>query len=127
MRRSHVTVCLMSVVLLAGCHSSSGGDDKPSARPTSTQTTSSTPGAHGPACTDIWKDGATLPKNYTTCSDGAAPGRQDVTKCKDGTKLVAYSDLYYAVTGGTISKPKAAPMQDTPEFGKVYAACTGEQ
>lgn len=126
MRRSLVPVALL--LLLAACHSS-GSDGRPSAGPTdaTSATTSSTPGTHGPACTDIWRAGATLPKHYTTCSDGAAAGAQDVTKCKDGTTLVAYSDLYYAVTGGTISKPKEAPMQDTPAYGKVYTACTGEQ
>lgn len=120
MRLSRWTVALLSVLLLVGCHSGSN------AKPTSTKTTSSTPGTHGPACTDVWKDGATLPEDYTTCSDGAAAGEQDVTKCKDGTELIAYSDVYYAVTGGKISKPKESPMQDTAAYGKVYTACTGE-
>src|ERR1700712_5301057 len=126
MRLSRVTVALVSVLLLVGCHSS-GSDGKPTATPTSTKTTSSTPGTHGPSCTDVWQDGATLPKDYTTCSDGNAAGAQDVTKCNDGTRLIAYSDLFYAVTGGKITKPKESPMQDTPAYGKVYSACTGEQ
>jgi hypothetical protein len=68
-----------------------------------------------------------LPTDYSRCVANGAYGSQDVTKCKDGTKLIAYSDIYYAITGGKISKPKEAPMQDTPAYGKVYTACTGEQ
>lgn len=122
MRLSLVPVALLSAALLAGC--SSSGGDKPTATPSKTTTT---PAPSGPSCADIWKDGATLPKDYTKCVENGAYGAQDVTKCKDGTKLIAYSDIYYAVTGGTISKPKEAPMQDTPAYGKVFTACTGEQ
>ncbi|KRC63966.1 hypothetical protein ASE12_03825 [Aeromicrobium sp. Root236] len=115
-----------AVLLLAGCTSSDGGkgdDDKETSKPSATKTT---PAPTGPACASIWKDGTTLPADYTRCVDDGAYGLQDVTKCQDGTKLVAYSDTYFAVTGGRISKPKVAPMQDTPEYGKAYTACTGE-
>ncbi len=127
MRR--LTLISVILLLLAGCHSSGG--DQPTATGTATTSppstgTSGTPGPSGPSCADIWIDGATLPKDYTTCNTDGTTGAQDVTRCKDGTKLIAYSDAYYAITGGKISKPTVAPMQDTPEFGKVYAACTGK-
>ena len=130
MRLPLVPVTLLTLLLLAGCHSSDSGKptatDTASSSASSTPTTPSTPGPHGPSCKDVWQAGATLPKDYTTCDEGGTVGTQDVTKCKDGTKLVAYSDTYYAITGGRISKPKVAPMQDTLAFGKVYASCTGE-
>ena len=91
--------------------------------PRPTKTTSA---PKGPDCADIWKSGATLPDDYTQCVEDGAYGTQEVTKCQDGTKLVAYADAYYAVTGGPISKPDVAPMQDTEEYGKAYSACTGE-
>jgi hypothetical protein len=114
-----------ALLLLAGCTSSDGDGDggKDSAKPSATKTTAA---PTGPDCAGIWKAGATLPKDYTKCVNDGAYGEQDVTDCKDGTKLVAYADAYFAVTGGPISKPKVAPMQDTEEFGKVYSACTGE-
>jgi hypothetical protein len=113
-----------AVLLLAGCTSSGDkGDAKDSSKPSATKTTAA---PTGPACAGIWKDGATLPKDYTKCVDNGAYGVQDVTECEDGTKLVAFSDTYFAVTGGPINKPKVAPMQDTPEYGKAYASCTGE-
>ena len=114
-----------ALLLLAGCTSSDGkGDDgKNSTKPSATKTTAA---PTGPDCAGIWKAGATLPDDYTKCVDNGAYGAQDVTECEDGTKLVAFSDAYFAITGGPITKPKVAPMQDTPEYGKAYAACTGE-
>lgn len=115
-----------TLLLLAGCTSSDdkGGDGgKDSAKPSATKTT---PAPTGPDCADIWKDGETLPEDYTRCVDDGAYGPQDVTECEDGTQLVAFADMYYAVTGGPISKPDVAPMQDTEEYGEAYAACTGE-
>ena len=120
-----VILTVTTLVLLAGCTSSSddsSADDKDSAKPSATTTAP----PMGPDCAGIWKAGATLPEDYTKCVDNGAYGLQDVTKCEDGTKLVAYTDEYFAVTGGRISKPAVAPMQDTPEFGKAYTACTGE-
>jgi len=121
-----VILTATALLLLAGCTSSDGkGDDgdKESSKPTATKTTAA---PKGPDCAEIWKAGGTLPEDYTTCVDKGAFGAQDVTECEDGTKLVAFSDAYFAITGGPISKPKVAPMQDTPEYGKAYAACTGE-
>jgi hypothetical protein len=120
-----VILVVTALVLLAGCTSSddkSSADDKDSAKPSATTTAPPT----GPDCGGIWKAGATLPEDYTKCVDNGAYGPQDVTECQDGTKLVAYTDEYFAVTGGRIAKPAVAPMQDTEEFGKAYAACTGE-
>lgn len=120
-----VILTATALLLLAGCTSSDGkgDDDKDSSKPTPTKTTAA---PKGPDCAGIWKAGATLPEDYTTCVDKGAVGAQDVTECEDGTKLVAFSDAYFAITGGLISKPRVAPMQDTPEYGKAYAACTGE-
>ena len=124
-----VLLTVTTLFLLAGCTSSDDkgdggtGDGKDSAEPSATQTT---PPPTGPDCSGIWKNGATLPDDYTRCVDNGAYGPQDVVECQDGTKLVAYADVYYAITGGRISKPDVAPMQDTPEYGKAYSACTGE-
>lgn len=114
-----------ALLLLTGCTSSDGkgDDDKDSSKPSATKTTAA---PTGPDCASIWKAGATLPDDYTKCVDNGAYGTQDVTECEDGTKLVAFSDAFFAITGGPISKPKVAPMQDTPEYAKAYSACTGE-
>lgn len=117
-----------ALLVLAGCTSSDGNGDgdgggNDSAKPSATKTSAA---PTGPDCAEVWKNGATLPEDYTKCVEDGAYGVQDVTECEDGTKLVAYADAYFAVTGGPISKPDVAPMQDTEEFGTVYASCTGE-
>lgn len=118
-------LAVTTLILLAGCTSDGEGDgDKDSAKKPSASKTTAKP--TGPDCAGIWKDGATLPASYTTCVADGVLGPQDVTECQDGSTLVAYSDTFFAVTGGEISKPEVAPMQDTKEFGEAYTACTGE-
>jgi len=120
-------VAVTALLLLTGCTSSDGGDGKGGGKDGTKPSAGATKAApQGPDCADIWKTGATLPDDYTRCVEGGAYGAQDVTKCQDGTKLVAYADTYYAITGGPLSKPDVAPMQDTEEYGKAYSACTGE-
>lgn len=128
-----VLLTVTTLLLVGGCTASSdsGSDDNASGSDGSSG--SGTPGATkspevptGPDCASTWKAGATLPKDYTTCLDDGARGEQETTKCQDGTALVAYSDIYYAVTGGPILKPDVAPMQDTEEYGAAYDACTGQ-
>lgn len=123
MRR--LALVTLTALLLAGCNGS-GSDGDPKDGDKGKPTASTTPVPSGPTCADIWKAGATLPKDYTTCVDGGAAARQDVEECLDGTKLVVFMDQMYAVTGGKILAPKAQPFQDSEEFGKVYSTCTGE-
>lgn len=120
MRR--LVLLALTAVLLTGCNGGSD-DDKDSGKDA---TASASPKPTGPPCEGIWKAGETLPESYEKCVlDGVNPD-QEVYKCTDGTKLVAFNDEMYAVTGGEIVKPKIQPFQDTEEYGKVYADCTGE-
>jgi hypothetical protein len=123
MRR--LTLIALTVLLLTGCNGG-GSDDKPKDGDKDSPTASSTPVPNGPTCDDIWKAGATLPKDYDSCVLNGAVAPQDVYKCTDGTKLIAFNESMYAVTGGKIQAPKVQPFQDTPDYGKVYTACTGE-
>ncbi len=116
---------VLTALLLTGCSGGSGGSDdadggsdKPSA--------SATPTPTGPSCADIWKAGETLPDDYTSCVQDGAAAAQEVYECTDGSKLVAFNDAMYAVTGGEIFEPDVQPFQDTEEYGKVYTDCTGE-
>lgn len=118
-----------ALLLLTGCTSSSS-DDEPSGADggdggggASSDSGGST--TTGPDCAEVWKAGETLPDDYTGCVTKGAAGRQDIVTCEDGSSLVTYVDLFYAVTGGTIAKPDVAPLQDTEEFGKAYVECTG--
>ncbi|MGA8987071.1 hypothetical protein [Aeromicrobium sp.] len=117
-----------ATLILTGCTSSDRVSDKPESpdAPSSSTTSAKPPGATGPDCADVWKVGATLSPTYTSCLSDGAPGVQEVTRCDDGSRLVAYDDQYFAVTGRKISRPDVAPMQDTEEFAQAYSDCTGE-
>lgn len=80
----------------------------------------------GPACDSIWKDGETLPTDYDGCVKDGKRAIEDTFTCRDESTLIVFADTYFAVTGGKIAKSSVAPLQDTEEYGKVYAACTGE-
>ncbi len=134
MRRIAIST-LTTFLLMAGCTSSSdsegstGDDDSESGSESGSSSPSSSPTSavpSGPDCADIWKAGETLPADYDVCVTDGAAGSQDVVPCDDGTKLVAYLDSFYAVTGGTIVEPDTAPMQDTAEYGAVYSQCTSD-
>ena len=127
-------VLLIASIMLAltGCTSSEGGsaggpdDQSKPIEPEQTATPTGTPAPTGPDCADIWKVGATLPSTYTRCVTDGSYAVQEVTRCDDGSRLVAYDDEYFAVTGKAVSRPDVAPMQDTDEFARAYSACTGE-
>ncbi|GAA3531400.1 hypothetical protein GCM10022234_30660 [Aeromicrobium panaciterrae] len=125
MRR--LALVTLTALLLTGCNGGGSDDDtKDGGKDAPTATASATPAPTGPTCADIWKPGATLPPDYTSCVQDGVEARQDVEKCTDGTELVVFMDQMYAVTGGKILAPKAQPFQDSDEFGKVYTDCTGE-
>lgn len=42
------------------------------------------------------------------------------------TSLIVFAEGVYAVTGGTIRKSADAPLQDAAEYGRAFAACSGE-
>lgn len=120
--RRFFPVALIALLLTAGC---TGGSDKSEGSDGgSTPSATSTP--TGPPCADIWKAGETLPADYASCVEGGVTAEQEVYECTDGTKLVAFADTMYAVTGGEILKPKEQPFQDTEEYGATYSDCTGE-
>ena len=114
---------ILTVLLLTGCD---GGSQDKAGGKTDGPTSSATPRPTGPACDGIWKAGETLPEDYTSCVLDGAIAVQEVYECKDDTLLVAFNDSMYAVTGGKILEPEIQPFQDTEEYGKVYAECTGE-
>lgn len=122
---------LVTVLLLTGCSGSSSegaapGDegDRGGAASSSGAPTPKSP--TGPDCDDVWKAGKTLPADYDGCVTNGSAGEEEIVKCTDGTRFVAYLDTFYARTGDTIVEPEVAPMQDTDEFSAAYTACTGE-
>src|SRR5688500_1816928 len=98
-RRATITLALVAGLGLSGC-----GEDEPdsaedpSDSPTSTPTEqpSETPTEEpseepaGPACTDVWVAGATLPEKYSGCQDAEKDKWMQamVYHCSSGQRLV---------------------------------------
>lgn len=118
-----LALVILTALVLTGC--SGGSEDKEGGKKDG-PTSSATPKPAGPTCADIWRAGKTLPDDYKSCVLDGTIAEQEVYECEDGTELVAFNDSMYAVTGKEIVEPQVQPFQDTEEYGKVYAECTGE-
>lgn len=122
------TKTVTAFVLVFGLSACSDSDDSPADAKPSSGPSSPSSGATTvptkPACADIWKNGAVLPKDYKDCEKPGA--QQESVKCKDGTALIVFDDTYFANTGGKITKSSVSPLQDTDAYGSAYSACTGE-
>lgn len=121
-----VAIAFVLILVLSACtgNAKPSGRDSPSA--SSSTGTGSTDVPSTPACMNIWKEGSVLPQDYTGCVSDGKPGAEESVNCRDDTSLIVFGEAFYAVTGGTIRKPADAPLQDTEEYGKAFASCTGE-
>lgn len=82
------------------------------------------PEAGVPKCSEVWVEGATLPKDYEGCMNGGTTDVLVALDCEDGSKLTSYDDTYYAVLGGKIGKAaKQGGTADDPGYKKAFDAC----
>lgn len=128
-RRAAITLALVMGLGLSGC-----GEDEPDSagEPTSTPTEepSETPTEEpseepaGPACTDVWVAGATLPEKYSGCQDAEKGKWMEamVYHCSSGQRLVTFGRTFYAAKGEVINESQT-PLARNPEFQKVLASC----
>ncbi len=127
-----------ALTLLAGLGLSACGEDEPdsAAEPstastsTPTEEPSETPTEEpseelaGPACTDVWVAGATLPPKYDGCQDAEKEKwvQAMVYHCSSGQRLVTFGRTFYAAKGEVINESET-PLSRNPEFTKVMASC----
>lgn len=127
-RGAAVALTLLAGLGLVACgEQSPDSADEPS---TSTGTPSETPTEEptdepmGPACTDVWVAGATLPVTYDGCQD-AEKGKwveAMVYHCSSGQRLVTYGTTFYAAKGEVVNE-SGVPLRRNREFQKVLASC----
>lgn len=136
--RSHRTV--VAVTLVAGLGLSACGEQGPDSaeEPSSSAATSATetptqepteaateePEPSGPACSDVWVAGATLPQKYAGCQDAEKDAFMQamVYMCSSGQRLVTFGRTFYAAKGEVITESET-PLARNPEFKKVLASC----
>jgi len=125
----------VALVLLAGLGLAACGEDDPDSADDpsageSTSTSSETPTQEpteepmGPACTDVWVAGATLPATYDGCQD-ADKGKwveAMVYHCSSGQRLVTFGTTFYAAKGEVVNESDV-PLRRNREFQKVLASC----
>ena len=143
--RMELAALLAGLLLLSGCGTdgTTASDDgaapassessEPSPSPTATspdpsETAAPDPGAGAPACTDVWKDGARLPRTYKGCNEGEGGAatfvRRQVLDCSSGQRMVVHADHYYGVLGGTIHRTESRLLKDRG-YGEAVARCRG--
>lgn len=98
---------------------SAGSSTEPS--PTESPEEATTPGT--PQCTDVWIDGATLPKPYRGCYEGSVKVAKDSRYCEFLKPLVTHADHFYAVAGGQITETADLLKKDAG-YRKALRACT---
>lgn len=106
--------------------SSSESPSTPSDEPTEepSETPTEEPEPTGPACSDVWVAGATLPPKYAGCQD-AEKGtwmQAMVYQCSSGQRLVTFGRTFYAAKGEVITESETS-LARNPEFKKVLASC----
>jgi hypothetical protein len=115
------------LLLVTACGSDSGGstasDDPttPAASPTDAETSAA---PEGPACADIWVEGAQLDRKYAGCVDDTGLVAPDKVGCSSGQTFVLYGDQYWAVKGGVV-KYAADGRTDAKPYRVDMAACRG--
>jgi hypothetical protein len=128
LRASRLVGAVALVVALgAGC-----GDDRAEEPPDSQGPAagSSSPAASDaaqtgkPDCSEVWSDGATLPRSYAGCNAAGVFVAKDRLACSSGQTMVRYDDQFYAVLGGTIHASKSS-LDDDVRYRKAIASCRG--
>ncbi len=120
------TATVLLAGLLAGCGSgdSSAQAPDPGAMGPSTPSaaTSGSTEPSGPACTQVWKGGSTLPRGYRGCVTSAGWVKAQVYQCSDGHRLVTYAHAFYASPGRSISRAATTLAKDDG-FQHTMAVC----
>lgn len=115
-----VLVPLLSLVL-GGC-----GDDatvEPDASPGSTPSSSGTTSVpEGPACEEIWADGADLPRSYQGCVEGSAWVAADSRRCESGQVIVIYADRFYGAKGAVVND-MGESLEDNEQYQRAVRSC----
>ena len=109
------------VLALTAC-----GDDvaqEPTAAKTS-QTPSGSAPADAPECSDVWSDGARIPRSYKGCVDESGSYvERDVLGCSSGQQMVRYGDHFYGMLGGTAYETEQ-PLDEDRDYRAATRRCS---
>ena len=130
--RARASACLLlAAVALTACgaqregevaseptaSAASSPDDKRSRDPRSGEPVP----ANAPDCSDIWTDGARIPRGYQGCAEAGKYVERESMACSSGQRMVRY-DRYYGVIGGTVHEA-AGPLLHDRDFRDTVRSC----
>lgn len=134
-RKAAVALALVAGLVLTACGeegpesaeeptTGESASTEPTETPTEEPTEEPVAEPTGPACSDVWVAGATLPRKYKGCQD-AEKGKwmqAMIYRCSSGQQLVTYGRTFYAAKGEVVNESET-PLARNPEFQKVLATC----
>jgi hypothetical protein len=108
---------------LLGCALSGCGEETPSDPSASESTASpSSEVPEGPACAEVWVDGASIPGSYQGCLDADTWVAAKATRCDSGQVLVVYGDRFYGAKGATVNDV-GGPLDDSDQYRRAVRSC----
>lgn len=72
-------------------------------------------------CSEVWREGAHIPRVYYGCMEGDTFVEREGRACSSGQRLLHYRN-FYGVAGGTATKG-TKPLDDDPGFGRAAVEC----
>lgn len=112
-----VLLCLLGFAL-SGCGEETPED--PTASESTASPTEEVP--EGPACVDVWVDGAAIPSSYKGCVDTDTWVAAEITRCDSGQVLVVYDDRFYGAKGAQVNDV-GGPLGDSDQYRRAVRSC----
>lgn len=123
-RGTATATAVLAALTLTGCGSNDSSSVAQDSAPSSA-TPSATSGGNppqGPTCGHVWRDGATLPHDYSGCVVSSTWVKAQIYQCSDGHHLVTYAHTFYAVPGRKITR-SATTLAKDEGFQHTMAVC----
>jgi len=114
-------VLAASVALLGACGEKSS-EKSPVADGTASAGASSDAAGDLPACTEVWQEGADLPKDYKGCAVDGEAVEVERLPCSSGQRVYLYDDHFWAVRGHVISFAEDGLSEDT-KYQEMLFSC----
>jgi len=130
--RAQVAACLLLAAFLSACGDEAATDPASAAgssSPVDDKTDKDDQAREGqpvpagtPDCSDIWTDGARIPRGYQGCADEGTYVERESLACSSGQRMVRYGSRYYGVIGGTVHQT-AERLLDDRDFRDAVRSC----
>lgn len=114
-RRRASACALLATLVLTSCgqQDDGGSADEPSGSSTSAAPSGEAAPAGTPDCTEVWQEGARIPRSYQGCTEeGGVYVERDVLGCSSGQRMVRYADRFWGVLGGTVNEASGSLDED---------------